>query len=272
MTDKLHRGVVEILTPIGPRYLQLTFGSDGGMQLWLNGAKVGNGKVFRRVAPAPDEALVLLKPGENSLLLKVHHGSGVYGFLFAPPKQPVTKQPVEFSRALADYSQKDFDVKLAIDDKADTGWAVEGQDAKLRGNRTAIFLARGPVLFAGGTRLTAKLKFEAGTPQQVLGRFRLACSSSTNLEEFAGLPQNVQSALFAGRNSTTAAQEAELKEYYRENFDPGLKKLMATLAETRQAANDLNAKIPTLSAGSSFRMKTASTWQCSIRLRPLPWA
>jgi len=25
MTDKLHRGVVEILTPIGPRYLQLTF-------------------------------------------------------------------------------------------------------------------------------------------------------------------------------------------------------------------------------------------------------
>ena len=25
MTDKLNRGVVEILTPIGPRYLQLTF-------------------------------------------------------------------------------------------------------------------------------------------------------------------------------------------------------------------------------------------------------
>ena len=75
------------------RYINLSFGSDGGAQLWVNGARVQNGKIFRRVAPAPDEAMVLLKPGENSLLLKVHHGSGVYGFLFAAPKQPSKRPP-----------------------------------------------------------------------------------------------------------------------------------------------------------------------------------
>ncbi|MBI2929323.1 MAG: DUF1553 domain-containing protein [Verrucomicrobia bacterium] len=234
------------ITVQSARYINLTFGSDGGMQLWLNGAKVENGKIFRRVAPAPDAVMVLLKPGENSLLLKVHHGSGVYGFLFAPPKQPVTKYPVEFAKALADYSQNGFNVNVALDDKADTGWAVDGQDEKLRGNRQAIFLARRPITFAGGTRLKVKLRFESGTPQQVLGRFRLAASSSTNLDEFAGLPQNVQSALFAVSGQTSAAQQTELKEYYRENFYPELKTLNTKLADARKAAKELDAKIPTI--------------------------
>ena len=228
------------------RYINFTCGSDGGMQLWLNGARVQNGKIFRRVAPAPDEVLVLLKPGENSLLLKVHHGSGVYGFLFAPPKQPVTKYPVEFAQALADYSQKDFDVKRVIDDKADTGWAVDGQNEKLRGDRQAVFLAKSPILFGGNARLKVKLKFESGTPQQVLGHFRLAVNSSTNLDEFARLPQNVQSALFALAPKATDTQKTELKEYYRDNFHPELKALNTKLADTRKAVKDLDGKIPTL--------------------------
>ena len=37
------------------------------------------------------------------------HGSGVYGFLFAPPKQPVTRYPIEFSKALADYNRNASD-------------------------------------------------------------------------------------------------------------------------------------------------------------------
>ena len=228
------------------RYINFTAGSDGGMQLWLNGGKVQNGKIFRRVAPAPDEMMVLLKPGENTLLLKVHHGSGVYGFLFAPPKQPVTKYPVEFAQALADYSQKDFDVKRAIDEKAETGWAVDGQNEKLRGNRQAIFLARSPITFAGGTRLKVKLKFESGTPQQVLGHFRLAASAGGGFDEFAALPLNVQSGLFTVPTLVTDVQKMDLKEHYRDNFYPDLKMLNTKLADTRKAANDLNGRIPTI--------------------------
>ena len=228
------------------RYINLTFGSDGGIQLWLNGAKVQNGKVFRRVAPAPDEAMVLLKPGENGLLLKMHHGSGVYGFLFTPPKQPVTKYPVEFDQALADYNQKDFHVKAALDKKPETGWGVDGQDEKHRGNRQAIFLAKSPILFAGGARLKVKLKFESGTPHQVLGRFRLSASSGSGLNELAGLPQNVQSALFTTPDRATDAQQTEWKEYYRDNFYLDLKTLNSKLADTRKSAKDLEGKFPTI--------------------------
>lgn len=190
--------------------------------------------------------MALLRPGQNSLLLKVHHGSGVYGFAFTPPKQPVTKYPVEFTKALADYSQKDFDVKRAIDDKADTGWAVDGHNDKLRGDRQAIFLAQSPITFTSGARLKVKLKFESATAEHVLGRFRLATSTSTNLDEFTSLPANVQSALFAKSPQVTDAQRSELNEYYRDNFYPELKTLNTKLADTRKASKELDAKIPTL--------------------------
>ena len=68
-------------------------------------------------------------------------------------------------------------IKGAIDDKSDTGWAVDGHNAQRRGNRLAIFQTKSPVVFAGGTRLKVKLKFESGTPHHVLGRFRLATGS-----------------------------------------------------------------------------------------------
>ncbi len=228
------------------RFINITFGSDGGMQLWLNGAKVQNGKVFRRVAPAPNEEMVLLKPGENSLLLKVHHGGGIYGFLFAPSKEPVTKYPVEFETALADYSQKDFNVKAALDDNANTGWSIDGQNDELRRNRQALFLVKRPILFEGGTRLKLKLKFESSTPGQVLGHFRLAASSAAGLAEFAGLPQNIQSALFVPPGQIAGEQRTELKEYYRDNFYPELKTLNARLADRRQATKNLDKQIPTL--------------------------
>ena len=238
----LHRNI----TVKTARYIKFTFGSDGGTQLWLNGAKVENGKIYRRVAPAPDEVMALLRPGQNSLLLKVHHGSGVYGFAFTPPKQPVTKYRVEFAKALADYSQKDFDVKRAIDDKADTGWAVDGHNDKLRGDRQAIFLAKSPITFTSGARLKVKLKFESATAEHVLGRFRLATSTSTNVDEFTSLPANVQSALFTKSPQVTDAQRSELNEYYRDNFYPELKTLNTKLADTRKASKELDAKIPTL--------------------------
>jgi hypothetical protein len=212
----------------------------------LNGARVEDGKIFRRVAPAPDEVVVLLKPGANHLLLKVHHGSGAYGFLFAPSTQPVTNYRVAFKKALADYSQKDFDVSAALDNKPETGWAVDGQDEKLRTDRQAIFFAKRPVIFAGGIRLKVKLKFESAFQQHVLAHFRLAVSSNTDFEPFIELPQKIQSVLFMSADRMTATQKAELTEYYRDNFFADLKELNAKLAAKRNAAKDLDAKIPTI--------------------------
>lgn len=228
------------------RYAQITVGSDGGMQLWLNGAKIQNGKVLRRVAPAPEEVLLYLKPGTNSLLMKVHHGTGVYGVLFAGPKAPVTRIPVAFSTAVADYSQKDFPVKAAIDDRADSGWAVDGHDAALRRDRQAIFLMKSPVAFAGGTRFKITAKFESSQPQHTLGHFRWSASSEAGFESFNGLPAPVQTALFVAAGSESPAQASALREYYRDNHLPELKTLNGTLADTRKAVQQLDRSIPTL--------------------------
>lgn len=228
------------------RYIHLMLGSDGGMQAWLNGARVQEGAIFRRAAPAPDAVLVLLQPGINRLLLKVHAGSGVYGFHFGRPKEPVTRYRVEFDKAFADANTKDLPAHAALDDKPETGWGIDGKDETLRADRQVIFTARRPIVFAAGARLTVRLKFESATPQQVLGRFRLATSAAVGWGEFASLPAEVQSALFVPPGRLKAPQKTALTEYYRDHFVPELKALNAKLAETRKAAGDLDRTIPTL--------------------------
>ena len=228
------------------RYVRIRFGSDGGAQLWLNGVKVRNGAVFRRVAPAPEEEMILLRAGENRLLFKVHHGSGVYGFHFAIAPEPVTRLRVEFARALADDFQKDAGPGAALDDRADTGWAIDGRDPARRGNHQALFLARTPVVFAAGTKLNIRLKFESPTEGQVLGRFRLATTSDTGLDAFADLPQSIQTALFAPPGHQTDRQKTDLREHYREAFHPEWAPHRERLADARRKVADLDRAIPTL--------------------------
>lgn len=234
------------ITVKSPRYISLMLGSDGGMQVWMNGAKVQNG-VFRGTAVKPDQVLVRLNAGLNKLLLKVHHGNGAGGFYFGLPQGPVLSYPVEFATAIADYQQKDHPVKAAIDGKPETGWAVDGQDEKLRANRQAIFVTKAPILFAGGAVLKLRLKFEAPSHGHNLGRFRLAATDAAGgWEDLVALPQSIQTALFSTPDSSPSGQKTELRDHYRDNFDPELKPLNEKLAGARKAQTDLNGRIATI--------------------------
>jgi len=234
------------ITVASARYASFKVGSDGGMQVWLNGNKVSDGKVFRATASEPEPVVVALNSGANRLLLKVHHGDGTRGFFFGPVQEPVTSYPVAFSTAIADYQQKDYPVKAAIDDKAESGWAVDGQDEKLRGNRQALFVAKTPVLFQGGAVLTVRLKFEGAVTQQNLGRFRLAVTDARGWEELDALPQSVQTAVFGAQERMLAKQTAELKEYYRDHFGPELKGVNEKLATAQKAHKELDDGVATI--------------------------
>ncbi len=238
----LHR----TLTTRTERHVRLRLGGDGGQRAWLNGARVQEGAVFRRVAPAPDEVLVLLRPGTNHLLLKVHHGSGTYGFQFGLDPRPVTTHPVEFVRALADENRKDHPAGATLDDRTDTGWAVDARDGPASAPRHALFVTKRPIVFAAGARLKVRLKFESPNPGQVLGRFRLAASGTDGLEEFAALPAPVQAALFAPPGQLSEDRKRVLKEFFRDGHHPELEPLNRKLAETRKAVADLDRAIPTL--------------------------
>jgi hypothetical protein len=66
----------------GPTTVSLSFGSDDGIKVWLNGKLVVTDKATRAVAPDQDKATLPLNAGDNVLLVKIVNGGGPTGFYF----------------------------------------------------------------------------------------------------------------------------------------------------------------------------------------------
>ena len=64
------------------RKVSFYFGSDDGIRVWLNRKEVHNLKIGRPVRPDNDRVEVMLKKGQNTLLIKVNNGYGNTGFYF----------------------------------------------------------------------------------------------------------------------------------------------------------------------------------------------
>ncbi|MBM3859223.1 MAG: hypothetical protein FJ395_06190 [Verrucomicrobia bacterium] len=84
------------------------FGSDDGMEVWLNNKKIHSKNVPRGVGGPQDEVMLPLTMGENRLLVKIFNISGHCGFYFAagsvPPSAPVVNVPA-LRMAIEDLSQ-----------------------------------------------------------------------------------------------------------------------------------------------------------------------
>ncbi|HOX39406.1 MAG TPA: SUMF1/EgtB/PvdO family nonheme iron enzyme [Candidatus Brocadiia bacterium] len=63
--------------------LRAGFGSDDGLQVWLNGEAVLTRDVPRVAAPNQDQIDLQLRQGENLLLLKIHNQTGGHAFFFS---------------------------------------------------------------------------------------------------------------------------------------------------------------------------------------------
>ncbi|MCA9409563.1 MAG: DUF1553 domain-containing protein [Candidatus Omnitrophica bacterium] len=63
------------------------FGSNDGIQVWLNGERIVSNDIGRQVSENQEKALVELKPGDNRLLMKINNRGGAYGFYFRPDLQ-----------------------------------------------------------------------------------------------------------------------------------------------------------------------------------------
>lgn len=66
-----------------PTELPVSLGSDDTLTVWLNGEKVLAANEYRAAAPDQHKLVLKLKPGKNTLLLKVCQGNGDWGFYFA---------------------------------------------------------------------------------------------------------------------------------------------------------------------------------------------
>jgi hypothetical protein len=138
------------------------------MQVWLNGARVQDG-ILSGTASKPDKTDGSPEFGANNLLLKVHHGSGAGGFYFGLPQSPVLSYHSHVSPLLWPIRNKRIihQQRLSIN-KPETGWSPAEANEQSRSVHHAIFVAKTPILFAGGAVL--KLRLTCGPN---FGRFRI---------------------------------------------------------------------------------------------------
>lgn len=158
----------------------------------------------------------------------------------APLADPARSAPVRFADAASDQPGYTPDVKDALDDDPRTGWTISTAGDAARRDRQAIFLAAAPFGFAGGTRLTIRLRHDSALPQQVLGRFRLAVTSAADPGRSAKVPVALQSVLQTHAEARTEAQRRALREYFR-SIDPELEPVRERLAGLREFWSELTS-------------------------------
>jgi hypothetical protein len=223
------------------RPMMLSLGSDDGIQVWLNGKKVLSNKATRAAAPDQEKLMLWLESGENNLLIKINNGIGGIAYYFKAEENLPEKFTVPFGSAIADYSQKGFDVKGALDNDKETGWGI--LDAA-ENEHQAIFISKQAFGYPGGTTLKLKLNFDSKFKQHSMARFRVAISSSETLTETGELPSSVQTILFKAPEKRSAAQRAALKKEFRETNVPEIQDLNKTLASRKEELTKIQAAVP----------------------------
>ncbi len=143
----------------------------------------------------------------------------------APRGKEDAAQPVKFTRAAADFSQRNFDVAGAIDDDPRTAWAVAPQFHK---PHWAVFDTAAPVGFAEGTTLTFTLVQDFGAARTI-GRLRL--SALTGPRQSAPVPADVVAILRTAKEKRSPAQSARVLDYRLEQDEAARR-----LRERRAAA------------------------------------
>jgi len=149
-------------------------------------------------------------------------------------------RPVPIERAIADHSQQDYPVTLAVDDQANTGWAinVKAGEGRLNTERAAVFVLARPV--PTGTRLTVTLKQEHSNKRYVIGRFRLSVADVAP-GSLQWLPTKETRDLIAvpAAERTAAQREAVAKEFARAEMSEFSTAVATLQAKEKELAKDV---------------------------------
>jgi hypothetical protein len=151
-------------------------------------------------------------------------------------------QTLPWLTASADFSQADFDVSLAIDDDASSGWAIHPEVGK---PHAAVFELREKLTAAKDAKLRLVLDFQSKFGQHQPARFRISATNAPDPHGGSSLPEAVAAALAVPAEKRTDAQRSELAKYFREKVSPAGKLLVAELAAARMRRETFEAQIPT---------------------------
>ena len=224
--------------------VELALGGGAGFKVWLNGRITHQREPGRRASSGREKVAIRLVAGENKLLVKVILQAEAGEFFARISPEPVTEQPVAIAAGVADASRGGYPVAGALDDLIETGWSIEVGNDAAKQPHYAWFRLSEPIQFAEGVELQVKLVFEAPVPHQTLGRFRLAMTTSDDLDEFFKIPDGIRASLLTEAASRSAAQRSEIRRYYREQFIPEARNLAKVLTDKRNERQQLENSIP----------------------------
>lgn len=150
---------------------------------------------------------------------------------------PKEKKWVKFTKATADFSNKDTtlkppyvdrkgkagltgDVGYAIDGKNETAWGADAGPGRRNESRNAVFLSETNFAYPEGSRLTFHLVQQHGgwnsddTQTMNLGRFRISVSDDSQAKA-NNIPFRVRNLLKTPASKRTPAQQREIFSYWR---------------------------------------------------------
>ena len=145
---------------------------------------------------------------------------------------------VPFTLAWADFSMGGYEVKKAVDDNPDTGWAVAAYEATNRVNRAAVFVAERPFGFGLGSKYTIRLEHNSSRAQHLLGRFRLSVAGgdATDHRALAEIPDKVRGLVVSGAGGRVDEAVKEVAKHFRS--------ITPLLAEVRKEVDELKKRLP----------------------------
>ncbi|HLQ47303.1 MAG TPA: DUF1553 domain-containing protein, partial [Planctomycetaceae bacterium] len=192
-----------------------------------------------RLETLPDDSFPAKGPGRSN------NGNFVLTEITASMKEGKNDKPLRFKKASADFSQADFPVANAIngkEDKQDKGWAIYPQVGQ---PHAAVFEFLQPISLVDGTTLTIEFRCRSGFAQHQPGRIRVAVTTSPAPHDNQSLPENVTKALAVAADQRTAAQQADLRRFFRENISDVARQWQVELQQLRDERNQLDKLIPT---------------------------
>jgi len=141
---------------------------------------------------------------------------------------------VSLQRGVADHSQENYHVSLALSGDRTKGWAISTKDGNQNVDRTAVFVLSEPLDLSGDTPAEVILTFATQPSYYTLGRFRIATSDVD--PRIASLPISLQNRLSAGES----LDDAELAAVVAEGQTERMKEIESAI---KRIENDLDSTL-----------------------------
>jgi mono/diheme cytochrome c family protein len=189
--------------------------------------------------------LEVLDTGETKTLGRGYNGLFVLrGFEAATLVEGQTNA-LKFSKATADFSEKNFDVQNLLTGKGD-GWSIATSDPRTRVRRSAYFALEKPLRVETNATLQFTLRHNEKFAGANVMRFRLYTTSGEQVSPPATLSNEERTILLTAAEQRDEKQRTKLKEYFQ-SIAPELKDVRDALASARKAEKEWNDSIPIVS-------------------------